>query len=220
MAMARYRLGLCDVALGDPGPGMEELAQAIALAQEGSDADLVEEMRGEYVSAYARAGEPRRAIAELHKVGGEEHAWDMLKSLAGLYHDSGRTADAARLFQQLLQERPLSPDAPLFRYQLVGYQLRQGDKKVILAEVKELAKAIQAIRREGHFARPEDQKSFAQAQEKADVLISSLATTWHEGAQSSGSPAAVTLAAELCTLYLALFPEANAPDIRKCSEGS
>lgn len=218
MAMARYRLGQCQVALGELEPGLEELGKAVALAPL-VDEQTASQMRLTYVETYGRAGDPRRALAELRKIGGDEHSWDMLKDLGALYHDTGRIADSARLFRQLLQDRPLSPDAPLFRYHLVGYLLRDAGKAAIVAEVKELAKVIQAIRREGHFGRPEDQRSFAAAQGKTDAMLASLATTWHEEAQASGDAAAVTIAAELCNLYLLLFPDAVAAEIRKCSQG-
>jgi tetratricopeptide (TPR) repeat protein len=220
LATARYRLGLCHIGLGDLDLGMEQLAKAMALAEEEGDAELAADATREYVSAYGRAGDPRRAIAELRKVSGPERSWSMLKELAELYYDTGRTADATRLFHQLLKDRPLSPDAPHFRYRLLGYLVRDGDKPQIVAEVKELAKAIQAIRREGQFARPEDQRAFSLAQERTDALLSTLSTTWHEASQASGDATAVTLAAQLCNLYLALFPDAQAPDIRRCSEGS
>lgn len=50
-------------------------------------------------------------------------------------------------------------------------------------------------------------------------MLASLATTWHEEAQASGDAGAVTIAAELCNLYLSLFPDAVATEIRRCSQG-
>ncbi len=220
LATALYRLGLCHIGLGDLDSGMEQLFKALALAEEEGDAELAADASREYVSAYGRAGDPRRAVAELRKAAGPERSWTMLKELVEIYHDTGRRADATRLYQQLLKDRPLSPDAPHFRYRLLGYRVRDGDKPEIIAEVKELAKVIHAIRREGQFARPEDQRAFSLAQEQTDALLATLASTWHEAAQASGEAAAVTIAAQLCNIYLTLFSDTQMPDIRRCSEGS
>ena len=203
---------------GEYASALDHLRLAIDAAGEG-DADTAQEARQEFVSLYTRAGDPANAIAEVKKVGGPSHSWELLKDLATAYHERSRIAEADKLYRQLIKERPSSPDVPLFRCRLVGYVMRGTDRKVILSEVRELAAAVKMIQAQGDFASEADRRSFNEAKAKALSIVGTLATTWHEEAQASSSPAAVTIAEDICNLYLNLFPDNPPTDIQRCSEG-
>jgi tetratricopeptide (TPR) repeat protein len=217
--VAHLVLGRVSADMGEFGAALDHLRLAVDLAGE-DDPDTGDAARREFVVIYTRAGDPLTAIAEIKKVGGPLHSWDMLKELATAYHDLSRTADSTRLFRQLIQERPASPDLPMFHCHLVGYLMRGTDKKAILAEVRELAAAMKKIQAQGDFASEADRRSFNQAKAKALGIVTTLATDWHEAAQASREPAAVMIAEDICNLYLGLFPEDPPSDIRRCSEGS
>jgi tetratricopeptide (TPR) repeat protein len=203
---------------GEYAAALDHLRLAIDAAGV-DDAEVAQDARREFVAIYTRAGEPANAIAEVKKVGGPLHSWELLKDLANAYHERNRNAEAAKLYRQLMAERPSSPDMPLFRCRLVGYVMRGGDKKVILAEVRELAAAVKMIQAQGDFASEADRRSFAEAKAKALSIVSTLATNWHEEALESETPAAVTIAEDICNVYLGLFPENPPADVKRCSEG-
>lgn len=215
---AHALLAKVDDELGEGAGALEHLAVTVDLAEK-DEPETAQEARKEFVAVYARAGDPLKAIAEIKKVGGTQHSWDMLAALANAYHELGRTADSTRLFQQLMKERPASPDVPLFRCRLVGYLMRGSDKKAILEAARELAGSIRKVEAEGDFTREADRRSIAEARKKSDGMLHNLATTWHEAAQGSGDPADVTDAEQMCSLYLKLFPEDPPSDLRRCSEG-
>ncbi|MGC4116917.1 MAG: tetratricopeptide repeat protein [Myxococcales bacterium] len=217
-AAAHALLAKVDSDLGEYAAALEHLGATVDLAEK-DDPESAQEARKEFVALYSRAGDPAKAIAEVKKVGGAQHSWDMLAELANAYHELGRTADSTRLFQQLMKERPSSPDVPLFRCRLVGYLMRGTDKKAILEAVRELAASIKKVEAEGDFTREADRKSIAEARKKAEGMLHTLSATWHEAAQASGNSADVMDAEQMCTLYLKLFPEDPPADLRRCSEG-
>ncbi len=215
---ARALLAKVNDELGEYAAALEQLSLTVALA-ETEEPETAAEARKDFVAVYARAGDPLKAVAEVKKVGGAQHSWDMLAELANTYHELGRTQDSTRLFQQLMKERPSSPDVPLFRCRLVGYLMRGADKKALLASARELAASIKKVEAEGDFTREADRRSLAEATRKAESLLHSLATTWHEAAQASANPADVMDAEQMCGLYLKLFPDDAPSDIQRCSEG-
>jgi len=203
---------------GEYASALEQLSLTVDLAEK-DEPDTAAEARKDFVALYARAGDPLKAIAELKKVGGALHSWDMLADLANTYHELGRTADSARLFNQLMQERPASPDVPLFRCRLAGYVMRGNDRKAILEAMREVAAAIRKVEAEGDFTREADRRSLADAKKRAETMLNTLSATWHETAQASGNPADVMDAEQMCGLYLKVFPDDPPSDIKRCSEG-
>lgn len=215
---AHALLAKVDADLGEYAAALEHLAATVDLAGK-DDPDATQEARKDFVAVYARAGDPLKAVAEIKKVGGAQHSWDMLADLANTYHELGRTADSTRLFQALMKERPSSPDVPLFRCRLTGYLMRGSDKKALLESARELAASIKKVEAEGDFTREADRRSIAEAKKKAEGMLLTLSATWHEAAQASGDPADVVDAEQMCGLYLKLFPDEAPAEIRRCNEG-
>ena len=181
---------------------------------------LVKEARSDYVRAYSRwmDGGPLNARDNFGKVASKsEDRFQMMKQLANLYYDDGKDREAALMYDMLIKEKPLSPEAPGFQGKIVDCVLRAGNKRMTVNQVRRLVKIMQDVERSGVIdpKNEKDVKALAKAKDLAERTMSNLAVNWHNEARKSRDEETFGFANEVYADYLALFPDnAKAYDLR------
>ncbi len=209
---AQYMQAWCFFNLGDYRAALD-MFKAVALfgeLQGKSDprsTALSKEARKDYVVAYSRVGDVLGAKADFQRVGGDENWWMMLKGLANLYYGDGKDKEATLIYNQMIRERPLSPEAPFFQGRIVDCVMRVGNKKITVNQVRELVRVIKEVEKAGVITKDEDRKAFTEAKDLAERTMSNLAVNWHNEAKKTRSDTTFFLAAEVYQDYLEIFGE-------------
>jgi tetratricopeptide (TPR) repeat protein len=177
---------------------------------------LVREARGDYVRSYSREGEVMAARDTFGTVAtNADDRYGMMKQLANFYYADGKDREAAIVFKQLIDERPLSPEAPGFQGKIVDCVLRAGNKEMTVRQVRKLVEILQAVEGSGAVKEEKDKRLLADARELSERTLSNLAVTWHKEAQKTRDEATFGFANEIYSDYLTLFPESpKAYDLR------
>lgn len=189
-----------------------QYAGAAALEKDGKSSgtrnSLVKEARTDFVRAYAREGTPGDARAEFGKVASDpDDRFKMMKMLANLYYDDGKDREAALVFNTLINERPLSPDAPGFQGKIVDCVLRAGNKQMTVNQVRRLVQILQKVESSGVIKDEKDKRALEEAKELSERTLSNLAVTWHNEAKKTRDDQTFGFANEVYSDYLTLFPE-------------
>ncbi|MGI5865873.1 MAG: tetratricopeptide repeat protein, partial [Myxococcales bacterium] len=126
---ALYMQAWCFFNLGDYRAALDLFKAVVLFGELQGKSDprstaLSKEARKDYVVAYSRIGDVLGAKADFQKVGGDEHWWTMLKGLANIYYGDGKDKEATLIYNQMKNERPLSPEAPFFQGRIVDCVMR------------------------------------------------------------------------------------------------
>lgn len=176
---------------------------------------LSKEARKDYVVAYSHVGDVMGAKSDFQKVGGNEHWWGMLKGLANLYFEDGKDREASTVYKLMINERPLSPEAPFFQGRIVDCVVRVGNKKIIVDQVRELVRVLQQVAKSQSIKTADDKKSVQEARELSERIMSNLAVNWHNEAKKTRDDSVFFLAAEVYQDYLEVFADTpKAYDLR------
>jgi tetratricopeptide (TPR) repeat protein len=203
---AIYMQGWTFFNLGDFESARDRFKAVIFLGELQKDRSaLAKEARKDFVSTYARIGDVLQAKSEFQKVGGEEHWWGMLKGLANIYFGDGKDKESTLVYSQLIKERPLSPEAPFFQARIVDCMVRVGNKKIIVSQTRELVRIIKEVEKTGKITSAEDRKSYAEARDLAEKIMSHLAVNWHNEAKKTRDEQTFLLASEVYQDYLEVF---------------
>ncbi len=208
---ALYMQGWSYFNLGDFKSAMDMYKTVIYFGEMQGKADtkstaLSREARKDYVVAYSRYGEVMAAKADFQKVGGEGNWWAMFKGLGNLYYEDGKDTEAALVYNQMIRERPLSPEAPFFQGRVVDCVIRKGQKPIIVKQVRELVRIIKDVEKQG-ITKDEDKKAFQDARELAERIMSNLAVNWHNEAKKTRDDQVFFLASEVYQDYLEVFSD-------------
>ncbi len=209
---ALYLQGWCHFNMGDHASAADMFKSVIYLGElQGSKADaktgsLAREARNDFVRAYSNYGDAFSAKSEFQKVGGADHWWNMLKALANLYYGDGKDKEATIVYKMMLQERPLSPEAPFFQGRIVDCIMRVGDKRKTSEQVRELVRVTQEVERAGVIVTENDKKEFEKAKDLSERTLSNLAVNWHNEAKKTRDENTFLLAADVYQDYLEIFP--------------
>lgn len=218
-AYALYKQGWCYFNMSDYAAAKDkfktvvlygELAGAAAERDGGKSgkSSLVREARGDYVKTYAREGDVAAAKDDFSKVATKpEDRFTMMKQLANLYYNDGKDREAAITFNQLIKEKPLSPESPGFQAKIVDCVLRMGSKDRTVAQVRRLVKIIKEVEASGIIKEDKDKKLLDEANELAERTLSNLAVTWHNEARKTRDEETFKFADAIYGDYLTLFPE-------------
>lgn len=76
----------------------------------------------------------QQAYDYMRKIGGSRLAYDLLEKLAFYYSDTGNKEAARYCFRQLIKERPLSPNAFQYQYQIVNHYVFSAQDSVLKSE--------------------------------------------------------------------------------------
>jgi len=176
---------------------------------------LVREARKDYVRTYSHVGSPEAAQADFRKLGGPDGWWDMLKSLAELYYQEGKDHDAILVYHQLIRERPLSSEAPLFQARIVTCAGRLGRKDLAVQQAKIFVKMLREVEESGTVTDEKGKKQLEEARVAAENTLRTLAVQYHnEWKKTRDDPVAV-LAAQVYEDYLQVYPDtAHAYEMR------
>jgi len=223
-AYALYMQGWCHYNMGEFTKAKEqfkavvlygELAGKKAVEGEKGRPDartgLIREARNDFVRAYARGGgTPGEAKVEFARVSNsEDERFDMLKRLANFYYQEGRDREAAVAFDMLIQERPLSPEAPGFQGKIVDCVMRAGNKPMTVAQVRRLVQIMTQIEASGTIKEAKDRIALSEAKDLAERTISNLAVNWHKEGSKTRDRKTFEFSNEVYSDYLTLFPDSS-----------
>lgn len=212
---ALYLQGWCHFNMADYAAAADMFKSVVYLGElQGGKVDsrtssLAREARNDYVRAYSNFGDAFTAKPEFQKVGGADHWWNMLKALANIYYDNGKDKEATIVYKMMLQERPLSPEAPFFQGRIVDCIMRVGDKRKTSEQVRELVRVTQEVERAGVIVTDDDKKEFEKAMDLAERTLSNLAVNWHNEAKKTRDENTFLLAADVYQDYLEIFPNSK-----------
>ncbi len=225
---AIYKQGWCYFNLGDYAKAKDRFKTVVLFGQLGGAASvekdgdkrkssLVREARSDFVRAYSRDGDVMAAKREFGALAGsdDDARFEMTKRLANFYYSDGKDREAAITFHALIQERPLSPEAPGFQGKIVDCVLRAGDKKRTVVQTRRLVELLVQIESSGVIKTDKDKKEMAEARELAERTLSNLAVNWHQEGRKTRDDETFGYAAEIYKDYLSLFSDSpKAYDLR------
>jgi TolA-binding protein len=168
---------------------------------------LVKEARKDYVRTYSHVGSAEGAMAEFRRIGGEAGWMDMLKSLAGLYYEDGKDRDAIVVYHQLIQEKPLSPEAPFFQSRIVTSAGRMGRKDAAVQQVHVFAKMLREIEASPVGKDEKNRAALQNARRDAEQTLRVLAVQYHNEWKKTRDEPVAGYAAAVYRDYLDLFPK-------------
>jgi len=221
-AFALYKQGWCYFNMADYQRAMDmykavilygEYAGASAVEKDGGKSgknSLMREARNDFVRAYARVGsaaDARGTFAAIAKV--PEDRFMMMKQLANLYYEDGKDRDAALMYNSLIKERPLSPEAPGFQGKIVDCVLRAGNKRMTVDQVRRLVKITADVQKSGVIKGEKDKKALDEALELSERTLSNLAVNWHNEARKTRDEETFKFTNDVYGDYLTLFPNSN-----------
>ena len=167
---------------------------------------LVREARKDYVRTFSHVGAPETALEDFKKVGGEAGWWDMLKSLADLYYQEGKDRDAILVYRQLIQQRPISAEAPLFQARIVTCAGRLGRKELAVQQARVFVRLLKEVEESGTVGDEKGKKQLEEARVAAENTLRTLAVQYHNEWKKTRDDPVALLAAEVYEDYLAVFP--------------
>lgn len=166
---------------------------------------LVKEARKDYVRTYSHVGAPEAARDDFRRVGGEQGWLDMLKGLSGLYYEEGKDREAILTYHQLIQERPLSPESPLFQARIVTCAGRMGRKELAVQQARLFVKMLREIEDSKTVGDEKGKKQLEEARVAAENTLRTLAVQYHNEYRKTRDEPVAHLAAEVYQDYLAVF---------------
>jgi TolA-binding protein len=164
---------------------------------------LVKEARKDYVRTYSHVGSAEGAPEEFKRVG-REGWFDMLKSLGTILYEEGKDRDAILVHHRLIQEKPLSPEAPFFQSRIVTCAGRLGKKEGAVQQAHVFVKMLREI--EASPGAKEGGKVLADARREAEQTLRILAVTYHNEWKKTRDEPVAGYAAAVYHDYLELFP--------------
>ncbi len=167
---------------------------------------LVKEARKDYVRTYSHVGSSENAMTEFRRIGGETGWMDMLKALAGIYYDDGKDRDAIVVYHELIQEKPLSPEAPFFQSRIITSAGRMGRKDAAVQQVHVFAKMLREIEAAPGNKDEKFRKALQDARRDAEQTLRVLAVQYHNEWKKTRDEPVAGYAAAIYLDYLDLFP--------------
>ena len=167
---------------------------------------LVKEARKDYVRTYSHVGNAEAAPDEFKRVGGDANWMDMLKTLGGIYYDEGKDRDAIVVHHRLIQEKPLSPEAPLFQSRIVTSAGRMGRKDAAVQQAHVFTKMLRDIEAQPGARDEKAQKTLTDARREAEQTLRILAVQYHNEWKKTRDEPVAAFAAAVYRDYLDLFP--------------
>ncbi len=166
---------------------------------------LVKEARKDYVRTWPFVGTPEAAFEDFRRVGGEAGAYDMLKSLADLYWTDGKDREAILVYHRLIQERPVSADAPGFQSRIVTMAGRMGRKELAVQQAHVFVKVLSDFEGSPAGQDPRNATATAGARSTAENTLRTLALRYHNEWKKTDDQAVAGYATSVYVDYLAVF---------------
>lgn len=166
---------------------------------------LVKEARKDYVRTWPFVGSAEAAFEDFRRVGGEAGAGDMLKSLADLYWTDGKDREAILVYHRLIQERPVSPDAPTFQSRIVTMAGRMGRKEIAVQQAHVFVKILTDFEASPAGRDPKNATATAGARSTAENTLRTLALRYHNEWKKTDDQAVAGFATSVYVDYLEVF---------------
>jgi TolA-binding protein len=131
---------------------------------------------------------------------------DMLKSLGTIFYEEGKDRDAIVVHHRLIQEKPLSPEAPFFQSRIVTCAGRLGKKEGAVQQAHVFVKMLHEIESTPGAKDEKWKKSLADARKEAEQTLRILAVTYHTEWKKTRDEPVAGWAAAVYRDYLDIFP--------------
>ena len=170
---------------------------------------LVKEARKDYVRTYSHVGSAEAAPEEFKRVGRD--GWmEMLKALGTIFYEEGKDRDAIVIHHRLIQEKPLSPEAPFFQSRIVTCAGRLGKKEGAVQQAHVFVKMLGEIEASPGARDEKGKKALADARREAEQTLRILAVTYHNEWKKTRDEPVAGFAAAVYRDYLVIFPNETA----------
>ncbi len=214
---ATYKAGWCYYNLGEPQKAIAAMKKVIAqssdTAEQGKNS-LREEALNDLVLFFSEAQDMEAAYAYFSKFGEKKHFSAMLRRLARTYLEQGKNQLAIETYQRLIDEDPMSPDAPSYQGEIIQAYFTWGYKQKTIEEIDKLV-AKYGAGSEWAAANASNPRAIKEANKLIDRYLRNVAVDYHKEARKTGSTKTYHLARESYEKYLKLFPNSKyAYDIR------
>ncbi len=197
-SFALYKLAWCQYKLGQLRNAIGSLEQVIRAGRvaQGSQSQgeagasrirLASEAMRDLVVFYAESGDYRRARQYFSSVVGQGGVSGMVERLAYHYADRGQREGAVFLFKDLISERPSSPKAFDYQYQIVTLFGSQGDTQAFR---QELFLWIDRFGPESPWARANasNRELIVQSSQLMETTLRNYVLQQHQVAQNTRNP--------------------------------
>lgn len=210
MAWCQYKTGKVKEALAS----LERVIRAGRVAKGSQDGSaggvsrirLATEAQKDLVVFYAESGTPQAARAYFEEIAGAKQVFGLLEKLAYYYADVGNREGARFVFRDLITERPNSPKAYDYQYQIVTMYVSTDSKDTFR---NELYNWIQNYSPESEWAKAnaKDKELVARANQLIETTLRNHVLQNHQTAQNSRVPSAQKAAKQGYELYFATFKQ-------------
>lgn len=176
---------------------------------------LGREAQKDYVRTYAHVGDPDRARLELADLLGEDSCTSdrcrlLLDQLAGIWFESGYFYESADLYRGLIRGRPDDLRNTFRQTRVVDLVSRQGSKKAVLAETRELVRMYQELQRTAaETDRTEAQDALEETRLGTEAMVRRLAQVWNSEARKTRSKRTFGYALAMYELYVEVFSDSE-----------
>lgn len=213
-SFSQYKLAWCQYKTGQVKVGLKSLEKVIRVGRSAigkkqshggvSQIRLATEAQKDLVLFYAEAGQPEEARSYFTSVAGEKATFGLLERLAYYYADTGNRSGARLLFRELIEERPTSPKAYDYQYQIVSMYTSTDKPEVFKAE---LFAWINNYRIGSRWARAnqKDKELVAKSQQLIETTLRTHILHQHQTAQNSRVKTAQAAAKDSYDLYFRTF---------------
>lgn len=216
-SFALYKMAWCQYKTGEVKEALHSLERVIRagrVAKGSQDQSaggvsrirLATEAQKDLVVFYAEAGTPQGARSYFEEIAGEKQVFPLLEKLAYYYADVGNRDGARYIFRDLITERPNSPKAYDYQYQIVTMYVSTDSKDTFRTE---LFNWIQNYSPQSEWAEAnkKDKELIARANQLIETTLRNHVLQSHQTAQNSRVAAAQKAARQGYELYFSTFKQ-------------
>lgn len=216
-SFAQYKSAWCQYKQGQVKQALQSLEKVIKagrMAKGSQDSSaggvsrirLATEAQKDLVVFYAEAGSAENARSYFNDIAGEKQTFGLLEKLAYYYADIGNREGARFVFRDLINERPSSPKAYDYQYQIVTMYTSTDNKDTFRTE---LYNWIQNYSPQSAWAQAnaKDKQLIARANQLIETTLRNHVLQNHQTAQNSRVANARDAAKKGYDLYFQTFKE-------------
>ena len=204
---AMYKMGWIHLNLSRFPEALETFFQvAQATKNDKKNEILNRAAKKDFVRAYSEIGKADKAYDAFKRVD-QKYAFDMLKILADLYMEQGKSDKGIYTFRELMKLAPTDKSVCLWQYNVAHLTLSlvgagNADK---VAEIENLNKLYGALRAKKTLPQAEAQE----CHDNAAAMSGELARAYHSESAKTKNPETLAYAEKLYKVYLQTFPDAE-----------
>jgi len=216
-SFALYKMAWCEYKTGQVKKALlslERVIRAGRVAKGSQDQSaggvsrirLATEAQKDLVVFYAEAGTPQAARGYFEEIAGAKQTFGLLEKLAYYYADIGNREGARYVFRDLITEKPNSPKAYDYQYQIVTMYVSTDSKDTFR---NELYQWIQSYSPQSEWAEAnkKDKELISRANQLIETTLRNHVLQNHQTAQNSRVPAAQKAAKQGYELYFNTFKQ-------------